>query len=149
MKNAAALQKVIADLEKKQAAAAKTAAKAETARAAAAAKTLKVKQLAYKFDLQAANIAAAQKRGQTGAIANRLDLLSLLNQESAGLPVSDAALAKAQQQVVNITINNAGSVVTEAELTASISAQLMAQRIRSGTVLGSPAEFRFFEQSTR
>ena len=149
LRNQAALQARLAALQEEQAKAAAKAAAAEKAKAAAAAKALKLKQLAYKFDIQAANIAAAKARTSSTAIASRLDLLSLLNKDAAGLPVSDAELARAQQSTVNITINNAGSVITEAELTQSISAQLMAQRIRSGTVLGTPAEFRFFEQSTR
>lgn len=125
-------------------------AKADKARIKAAEKELRLKKLAAKFDLDLIGIAAAKKRTGNATDLARLNALDVLAQDAAGLQVSDAALSAAEKgMTTNVTVNVTGSVITEQELASSISAQILAQRIRTGTLTGSPGEFRQFEMMTR
>ena len=104
--------------------------------AAAAAKELRMKKLAAKFDQQLISIAAAKARTKDGGILGRLNALDVLAMDSAGLPVSDKALAAAEKAMnVNVEVN-AGSIISEGELIAKISETVQAQTRRTGGGLG-------------
>lgn len=126
----AAAAKRIAEAEARAAAKLAAAkAKEAAARKKAAdqkARELRIAKLAANFDSTLIGINAAKKRNEDKDIAARLDVLNVLAQDQAGLPVSDAALKAATTQVNNITVN-AGSILTEQELLQKLALSMQAQ----------------------
>lgn len=123
-KEQTALEKLLAKIEKQRAEYAKQLAAAKAKQTAQAARQLQLAKLSAKFNLELAGIAAAKGRTTDTGTLNRLSVLDVLAQDAAGLPVSAAALKKAQAAANNITVNIQGSVVSERDLVQAISEQI-------------------------